>query len=178
MKNTSLLGSRAGFAALALSLALSLAATLTACGADSAITAPDTTGQFSAVVSTGSQISLTGQAGLLSLPAARSDTTAPPPSAILILQDKKTSAQMGFQWVGTALPAAGTYSVGAGDLDVAVAFVDSAGAVFDGVGGSVTLSTVSNGHVTGSFSVTAQPSDSTAQTATISGNFNALVVVQ
>ncbi len=174
MKNTSLLGSRAGFAALA----LSLAAAITACGADSGITAPDTTGQFSAVVSAGSQISLTGNAGLLSLPATGSDSTSPPASAILILQDKKTSAQMGFQWIGTAMPAAGSYSVGAGDLDVAVAFMDSTGAVFDGVGGSVTLAAVSKGHVTGTFSVTAQPSDSTGQSATISGSFDALVVVQ
>jgi len=174
MKNIQLLGNRAGFAALV----LTLAAALTACGADSGLTAPDTTGQFSAVVSTGSQVSLAGDAGLLSLPSASSDSTAPPPSAILILQDNKTSAQMGFQWVGTAMPAAGKYSVGAGDLDVAMAFMDSTGTVFDGVSGSVTLATVTDGHVSGTFSVTAQPSDSTTAGATISGNFNALVVVQ
>jgi hypothetical protein len=174
MKNTSLLGSRAGFAALA----LSLAAAITACGADSGITAPDTTGQFSAVVSAGSQVALSGEAGLLSLPVADSDSTSPPSSAVLILQDGKTSAQMGFQWIGTAMPAVGSYAVGAGDLDVAAAFMDSTGAVFDGVAGSVTVAAATKGHVSGTFSITAQPSDSTRANATISGSFNALVVVQ
>lgn len=168
----SFLCSRAGFAALA------MAAAIAGCSSDSAITAPDTTGQFSAVVNTGSQISLAGEAGLVSLPAAGSDSTSAPASAILILQDQKTSAQLGFAWLGTAIPAPGNYSIGAGDTDVAMAFEDSSGRVFDGVSGAVTVAAVANGVASGSFSVTAEPSDSTAHSATISGSFSARVVVQ
>lgn len=172
MKTISFLCSRAGIAALALTAAF------VGCSSDSGITAPDAAGQFSAVVTDGSQLSLHGAAGLISLPATGSDSTSAPSSALLILQDQKTSAQMGFQWIGTALPPAGNYAVGSGDLDVAVAFQDSTGAIFDGIGGSVTIAPASNGHVSGTFSVTAESADSTAHTASISGSFNAPVVVQ
>lgn len=175
MTKPQFLGGRAGYAALA----LALAASISGCSSDSSsLTAPDTTGQFSAVVAVGNQTTISGNAGLVSMPATRSDSTAPPASAILILQDKTTSAQVGFQWIGTSLPPAGSYSIGSDTQDVAVAFMDSAGTIFDGVSGNVTLASIANGHVSGTFSVTVQPSDGTTGNATISGNFNALVVVQ
>jgi len=166
------LGCRAGIAALA------LAATVAGCSSDSGVTAPDTTGRFSALVNAGTQTSLTGAAGLISLPAADSDSAAVPSSAVLILQDGTSNAQLGFQWIGTSVPATGTYPIGAGDLDVAMAFQDSTGAVFDGISGTVTVATVTKGLVGGTFSVTAQPTDSAAHNAVITGTFKAPIAVQ
>lgn len=172
MKTIAFLGNRAGFAALA------LAATILGCSSDSAVTGPDTTGQFSAQITDGGQVGLHGLAVLISMPSADSDSTSAPASAVLSLQDGKSTAQVGFQWIGTDLPPAGKYSVGSGDLDVAAAFADSTGALFDGVSGTITLNPIANGHVSGTFSVTAESSDSTAHPAAVSGTFNATIVVQ
>ena len=166
------LGIRAASAALAFALALS------GCSSDSSVTAPDTTGQFSAVVATTAQISLAGAAGMISLPATGADSSSVPASALLILQDKKSSAQLGFEWSGTAAPSQGTFPIGGGDTDVAMAYQDSTGTVFDGSSGTIIVTSVVNGVVSGTFSVTATPSDTTGHTASISGTFKAPIVTQ
>jgi len=158
--------------------ALALCSATSACGVDSTATAPNTNGQFSAIVATSSQLSLAGAAGLISLPATGQDSSAVPASALLVLQDKKSTAQLGFEWSGTAMPSPGTFAVGATDTDVAMAYQDSTGAVFDGIAGSVVVTSVANGIVSGTFSVTATPSDTTGTSASISGVFKARTVTQ
>jgi hypothetical protein len=162
----------------AVSAALAISIALVGCSSDSSVTAPDTTGQFSAIVATTSQISLDGAAGIISLPATGPDSSSIPASALLILQDKKSSAQLGFEWSGIATLSPGTFPVGGTDTDVAMAYQDSTGAVFDGVSGTVIVTSVVNGVVSGTFSVTATPSDTTAHAASISGTFKAPTVTQ
>jgi hypothetical protein len=159
-------------------LAILTAISLSACSADSTATAPDTTIQFSAVVSTTQQLSLAGTAGLISLPATGADSLSVPASALLILQDKKSAAQLGFEWTGTDIPATGTFQVGSSDSDVIMAYQDSSGAVYDGVGGTMIVTSVVDGVVSGTFSVTAAPSDTTGHTASIAGVFKAAAVTQ
>lgn len=162
----------------AATLALITAATLTACSADSTATAPETINKFTAVVATTAQISLAGTAGIISLPATGSDSLSVPASALLILQDKKSTAQLGFEWTGTVTPATGTFQIGNAASDVVMAYQDSTGAVFDGANGIVIVTSVANGVVSGTFSVTAAPSDTTAHSAAISGTFKAVAVTQ
>lgn len=149
-----------------------------ACSNDSTATAPDTINKFTAVVATTAQVSLAGTANMISLPATGSDSLSVPASALLILQDKKSTAQLGFEWTGAAIPSTGTFQIGSTDSDVVMAYQDSTGAVFDGANGVVIVTSVVNGVVSGTFSVAATPSDTTAHTAAISGAFKAVAVTQ
>lgn len=165
-------------------LLAALIVTAAACASDTAdITSPSSpqnAGSFSAAVTgaTTGSTSLSGQAGLVILAAPDTATDPRPESVVLFLQDGTTDAQIGFEWFGTGALTTQTYRIGAADTDVALGYIAADGSVFNGISGSIVISSVANGVVAGAFSGNAIAADTTGRTVSISGTFKALTTRQ
>lgn len=140
---------------------------------------PAPVSDFSANVVGAVQAPLAGPATLITVPADTVGTTALPPDAVLGLMDKSGTV-VAFQWYGLAAPAVGTYNVGFAGNDIAMSLDQSTGAPgssFDGITGTVTITSSDSNFVSGTFYVAAAAQDTNAQ-ITVVGRFTAQITVQ
>lgn len=156
-------------------LAAILALALSACSSEH-ITAPDTAPRYSVTISGAVEATLTGAAAVVPYPASVVDGTPIPAASYLgFLNDSGTPILI-FEWSGVSVPTAGTYTVGLDSTEVAVSYDGGLdGNIYEGTGGTVTVTSADAGRVAGTFSLDAV-AHSTGSHVTMTGSFSAAVV--
>lgn len=161
-----------------LSVVAAIACFVSACGQDlSAPLQPAAAGQFSASVAGAVQTPLSGKASLLSIAADTLGTTALPPAAVLGLVDTGGTV-VAFEWYGLATPKVGTYNIGFGSAEIAMNYdqqTGNAGSSFNGTKGTITITSVTDTYVSGSFSSSAAAEDTKTQIV-VAGTFTAEIM--
>ena len=160
-------------AALALSC-LAGAATLSGCHADDLTHGNTGQGSFTATVSGDKSANLSGYAEIVSAPAT-STTSA---TMIMGLADQNQAVITAIQFLGATSLSAQTYTVGAGNGQLAIKLVagdgNVAGNTFTSPSGTVTITSISGSVVTGTFDI-ALVSDTNANIRE-TGSFQAVLL--
>lgn len=162
-------------AAAAMIIAAAAVSLLTGCAADQTAPPAEPASGFQATVSGAIQAPLKGSAVVFALPAATVDSTQVPPSNILGMADESSSTVVAFKWQNVAALAPGDYTVGTDTSSVAMMYdagTGAAGSTFTGSAGKVTITTVTDKLVSGTYSVTASADDTGSQ-ITVTGTFTA-----